>query len=695
MAPEQHCGTQQGPATDQYAFCVALWEALCGQPPFDAPRPAELLELKLAGPPAWPGGSGVPKWIAAALTRGLAPQPSDRWPTMSALLSAIGHDPRRRHAWAWLGAAGTIAVAGGLVVTSTADRSEPCQGATDRMAGIWDEARRDEVKSAVLATAVPYAADTWARVSAATDDYTDAWVQMHAEACVATTVRGDQSAEVMDLRMACLGRALVDLRAVTGVLAEADADVVRRAHQLVAGFAPLQRCADIERLRADVEPPLAEEIDAVAAARARLAQANAQSDAGRYPAAQDAIAEAKEQLQGVQYGPIQSEVALLEGRVLQRVGQFDEADTRLQDALRSASAWGQRELQRAAAMELMYLLGHRRRRTDAALGYRALAEGLSVGDPLDEVGVETYVAIALMAGGEFEAAEPLFRHALEVRQQLLPPEDPLLANAHQNLANVLNRTGRYAEAEAENREAVALRETALGPDHPDFAAALSNLAIVLHGQGKHEEAEQHARRALKIYVAALGPKHPDVAEARTNVSNALRGQGKGAEAETEQRRALEVWISAYGNDHPLVAGAHNNLAATMFESGRVDDAIAEYRAGIEIMEEALGRDHPDVGLLRINLAGALLSAGRKRDAADEAERAWAINQRDDVPAARGATTAFVLAQALWEAGDVASRPRARELAERARALRTRIEAPDAEEVERWLDEHPLSGATPK
>lgn len=52
MAPEQHQGDSLTTAADQYAFCVALWEALTGHAPFRGP---DILELKLEGPAAWPG----------------------------------------------------------------------------------------------------------------------------------------------------------------------------------------------------------------------------------------------------------------------------------------------------------------------------------------------------------------------------------------------------------------------------------------------------------------------------------------------------------------------------------------------------------------------------------------------------------------------------------------------------------------
>ena len=107
MAPEQQRGEALTPAVDQYAFCVALWEALCGAPPFSGAKD------KLAGPPRWPGTS-TPRPIALAITRGLSPRAQDRWPSMAALLEALVWDPagRRRRWLLALGGAGVLGLAG-------------------------------------------------------------------------------------------------------------------------------------------------------------------------------------------------------------------------------------------------------------------------------------------------------------------------------------------------------------------------------------------------------------------------------------------------------------------------------------------------------------------------------------------------------------------------------------------------------
>lgn len=103
MAPEQHSGANTDPRTDQFSFCVALYEALHGQRPFDGTTWEELSDSVMAGrvkPP--PPSSRVPASLHRIVVRGLAVRPGDRYSSMNDLLGALGRDRGRPlRAWAY------------------------------------------------------------------------------------------------------------------------------------------------------------------------------------------------------------------------------------------------------------------------------------------------------------------------------------------------------------------------------------------------------------------------------------------------------------------------------------------------------------------------------------------------------------------------------------------------------------------
>jgi serine/threonine protein kinase len=116
MAPEQHAGGHTDPRTDQFSFCVALYEALYRQRPFagDSPRAlaAEVRSGRVLPPPS---GTRVPTSLHRLIVRGLSVHPGDRFASMGELLDALGRDrsrPLRR--WAYASLVALVAVVTGL-----------------------------------------------------------------------------------------------------------------------------------------------------------------------------------------------------------------------------------------------------------------------------------------------------------------------------------------------------------------------------------------------------------------------------------------------------------------------------------------------------------------------------------------------------------------------------------------------------
>jgi hypothetical protein len=94
MAPEQWCGGAITPATDQFAYCVALWEAIAGERPYRGPS-AGVLCAQIARGPAAIDARRIPRRMRDPLRRGLDPDPARRWPSMAALLQQLSHVQHR------------------------------------------------------------------------------------------------------------------------------------------------------------------------------------------------------------------------------------------------------------------------------------------------------------------------------------------------------------------------------------------------------------------------------------------------------------------------------------------------------------------------------------------------------------------------------------------------------------------------
>jgi CheY-like chemotaxis protein len=94
MAPEQFSGRIADARSDQFSFCVALYEALYGHRPFPGSTMASLATNVLSGqliPP--PERTEVPVIVWQALRRGLSVASTDRYPSMSELLADLARIP--------------------------------------------------------------------------------------------------------------------------------------------------------------------------------------------------------------------------------------------------------------------------------------------------------------------------------------------------------------------------------------------------------------------------------------------------------------------------------------------------------------------------------------------------------------------------------------------------------------------------
>ena len=123
---------------DRFSFCVSLYEALYGTRPFQGTTLPELLAAAVYGKlkPA-PSPDPVPGWVRDAVVRGLKAEPSDRWPSVTALLDALHDNPSRRR-WMVAGVAG-VAVAAGAVYGVGWLQDQQMQADCNREASAIDE----------------------------------------------------------------------------------------------------------------------------------------------------------------------------------------------------------------------------------------------------------------------------------------------------------------------------------------------------------------------------------------------------------------------------------------------------------------------------------------------------------------------------------------------------------------------------
>ena len=85
-------------------------------------------------------------------------------------------------------------------------------------------------------------------------------------------------------------------------------------------------------------------------------------------------------------------------------------------------------------------------------------------------------AIGHFKAARYAEAEDGFRRALELKAELLPPQDPQLAVVLNNLASTMEKLGSPREAQALYREAIVICNASLPPSHPRLKHIQAKLA---------------------------------------------------------------------------------------------------------------------------------------------------------------------------------------------------------------------------
>ncbi|MBL9101544.1 MAG: serine/threonine protein kinase [Myxococcales bacterium] len=571
MAPEQHLGHPATEKSDQFSYCVTLYEALYGQHPFDTSSLISLAYSITQGNVREPPASApVPRPLFQIIARGLSVDPNNRFPSMNALLAALEQTRERRRLTRWLPAAALVGLlaAAGAASLQSAPNVQACNDTAHELVGLWDHDASDAARASVLATGLPYAGDTWERVRPRLDEYARALVDMRGEACRAHA-EGRSSLHLFDQRTACLDARHASLAAFVGILASADEDVVRNAAAGAAALPAIATCgaAQVFVDAVPLEPQLA---PTVAAARATLAEAHAHELAGQYARGLELVDRVAAQT--IAFPPLQAELGLRRGSLLSEAGRHQEADDVLTAALTTSLSAGHAPVSAALITRRAFVRAARLQRAGDVLTEAPIADGL----------------VARLAD---------------------TPDGPLLRGDHFNNLGIAHAVlGDQQAARELFTRSIDLRREALGADHPQVVYALANLGLSLAEGSDLLAAADHLRRAFTAAETGLGPKHPHVALVAVNLGYVHRKLGRQRDAAVFLGRALTLQQELLG-DGPDLQFVLTNLGDLAVDQRRCDVAAAHHRRALALVEAARGPDDPAAVQARLGLGDALACAG--------------------------------------------------------------------------------------
>ncbi len=663
MPPEQCRGEPVDGTADQFAFCSTLYLAIYGVPAF-SPESWSQLQSQMAerryNKPAERVRVGA--WLERIIERGLSPNKVDRFPSMTELLLALAADPWRR--WKRVAVGGgvvaSVAVGMALALAWSERQQRVCLGASDKLVGVWDAGRRSAVEKAFTATGRPHAPATFSRVAASLDRLMGEWVAMRTDACEATRRRGEQSEELLDLRMHCLDRVLDETRATVNVFATlADAELVDDAVRVVGRLPGVQRCANTTVLKAAYPLPTdPDKVLRLEALRRRIGEARALERAGKYalglPLAKEVLAVAQQE----GYPPLEAQALGVLATLQGASGELKAVEETLRLTLKKAAEARDDALLAETAIFELYVTGQAEERSKEAFAMEPLVDALVARLPDDKaLDARRLTALGLMRQrlGKYPEAQRYFEQALALLQKITPTVDMEVAEALNNLASVTDDQAHSAEALKFYEQALALQEKSLGADHPRVASVLNNIGLALLSLNEPVKAEAALRRALTIWIATFGAEHPEVARTYNNLGLVLAESGKLHEARLAYDRSLAIKEKRLGSNHPSVAAVLEGLGTLANQEGRFNEGLALCSRAQAIVEKAYGGEHPNLAYYLTCKGVAAIGLQKKSEAVSWLEQAMKLRAKNPAGPADMATTRLALARALRLAGQSATR----------------------------------------
>ncbi|MEM6996717.1 MAG: tetratricopeptide repeat-containing protein kinase family protein, partial [Myxococcota bacterium] len=623
-APERLAGDAGDARSDQFSWCVTLYEALVGALPFDAPNPDAMLDAMRGG--ARVVDRRIPRSVRGALQRGLSLDPRDRFPSMDALLARCDRRRLRPGLWALAG----VGVGATLLAAAAPPSDDRCTTVAD-LSGLedtptpWVDAVTQRGSPALLVAVNGYAAR---------------WQSARVQACRAEPSGASGTAACLDDRrrelqgMMLAVAASADLRdARTDVVAELDDPEDCR------GSAPAAEA------HVPADPEIA---TAVERARTLIWGATRLEKQGDSAASLEMADRAAAGLGEIDYGPVWAEIGLARGRALDSLQRPDEAITALEGAVDLAVAHDHDSVATRAATTLIWTHSRVGRLADAKRwGKMAIAYTERTQDPVYLGAIHTSLGNVAIADGDLVEARRHLELALSYQQAELGDGGRGVAGTLQLLASVAQKQGDLAGAEGMLQRSVTLLQGAEG-DGSALAYPLLTLGQVTDARGDSERALGYFREARAAGASrSAGPDPLLDAAIADSEGITLRRLGRNADAEAKFRAALAIAKRVFGPEHVNVAKPLGGLAWALHSQGKADEADRAAAQALAILEGKVEEAHRWLGTpLRIR-GRVAIERGHYDRAARFLERALAVRRISGAP--------DHIAGSLWDLAILADR----------------------------------------
>jgi tetratricopeptide (TPR) repeat protein/predicted Ser/Thr protein kinase len=583
MAPELLHGEPATPRSDVYALCVALVEALGGQP---------------AGVERALRERGIGGRLRRILERGLSDDPAVR-PALGEIVDVLGRRPPRWRTWA-IGAAAAVAV----IVAAVALRPSPaeslaCEADPAQLSTQWNAGQLAAVTRVLAAQPGSRAAvERIAGDIAALQRAIDASLAGACSAARAGQITRDQYLS----RASCLQRRIFTLTATMDLLIDTPLNLLKARDRLETSLLP-DECIGMTAAPIAGDPAIAEALwrryirSGTMAVPMRATEHIAELTAIATAAA--AIGEAELIARATRWLAVEQRFD----------GQLALADDTFQRAYRmaldlKATALAAQVLVDRGTLALL------RDDATAARNYVDLARDLA---DTEASSPQLRARIALLRGrtlnvaGDYTGALATLRRALDMLTSDSAATTTVELDVRDNLLAALVQIDVQVPQTIDlANETAELARGLVGEHDMRYGWALDLVAMVLSAADDHVRAAGYRRKAIEILEETLPADHALLRRVRNYLAVDLYNLG---DLESAQRVIMNLLAipAKYVESRWYREGF---FALVAFEGGDLDGSLARATHALEEAISDYGRHHPDTLELRCWVATMELELGR-------------------------------------------------------------------------------------
>jgi serine/threonine protein kinase/tetratricopeptide (TPR) repeat protein len=623
MSPEHYAGTSIDARSDQFSFCVSLFEALWGERPFRGDTLAALAAATIEARIQVVPSGRVSRRVRDVVLRGLAARPEDRHASMDALVTALERAQRSR--WplpvAGLASIAAISTAWMFLLPDSPPSTSGCVPGAERVAAVWNDERRAAIVlvDPELEPAYLRRSENWLR--SRLDAYAGAWASTYDSLCPTILHTADDA--IANARGGCLEERLAALDGFVGFVSTRDVSPVR-VGPLLTSLPSVDACSSRNVVTLDPVPADPARAAEIGELRARIRDITL---IGLWAATEAALEEADAIVVRARElaEPHLLATALIRRGILEHMlGRTNVVSRTFDEALVTAVAAGH------DALAARSIAAHVTRRPTLSHADPELDRLLVLGEAFVERigGDELLRGELLLARGIVRSrsddtsavdvlleAERAFRAAGE-------GHDERVVSARLAAAIVQTRLRRYDDARASVAIANELYRTTLVGDSTGELRTLHILALIEQDTGNREAADAAMTRSVELSAEIFGQRGRTLSSVLYNFALLELEQGELEQARDLLDRSLRAWPvpddptaqAEFEYAEGVLAQANEDIPGAL---AHIDRALAIY----ETIPEVAGTTRAQPMNVRSEL---MFARGDYRESLADATRTWPL-----------------------------------------------------------------------